>query len=86
MSLVQIEQARSISSLLYDQKSCECSVKTQQVVSHHHRTKMADVFPFLKYFPFRRSSVLSGYEAIAECFRPDKTRAANVLNGFKNEP
>ena len=21
-----------------------------------------------------------------QCFRPDKTRAASVLNGFKNEP
>ena len=28
------EQARSISSLLYDQKSCECSVKTRQSFCH----------------------------------------------------
>ena len=26
------------------------------------------------------------YEAIAECFIPDKTRTASLLNGFKNEP
>ena len=32
ISLVQTEQVRSISSLLYDQKSCECLVKTQQDV------------------------------------------------------
>ena len=25
-------------------------------------------------------------EAIAECFIPDKTRTANLLNGLKNEP
>ena len=30
---MQSEQARSISSLLCDQKSCECCVKTQQGVS-----------------------------------------------------
>ena len=32
--------------------------------------------------------VLSGlkHEAIAECFIPDKTRTASLLNGFKNEP
>ena len=59
-SLVQIEQARSISSLLYEQKYCECSVKTQQFgVSSPPcssceltQTKMADVFPFVKYLPF----------------------------------
>ena len=33
ISLVQTEKARSISNLLCDQKSCECSVKTQQGVS-----------------------------------------------------
>ena len=34
------------------------------------------------------NSVLSGlkHETIAESFRPNKTRAASVLNGFKNEP
>ena len=34
-------------------------------------------------------SVLSGIErhkAITKCFIPDKTRAASLLNGFKNEP
>ena len=53
------EDARSISSLLYDQKSCECSVKTQQGVEmvRHHRscetqTKMAGIFQSLKYLPF----------------------------------
>ena len=26
------------------------------------------------------------YEAIAECFRPDKARIARFLNGLKNKP
>ena len=32
-TIVQTEQAWSISGLLYDQESCECSVETQQGVS-----------------------------------------------------
>ena len=34
------------------------------------------------------SSILLGleHEAVAECFRPDKTRAVSVLNVLKNEP
>ena len=26
------------------------------------------------------------HKAIAECFIPDKTRTASLMNGFKNEP
>ena len=35
---------------------------------------------------FKTRAAGSKHETIAECFRPDRTRAARFLNGFKNEP
>ena len=44
ISLIQTEQVRSINSLLYDQKSCKCSVKTRQSVRHHHSCKLKQFY------------------------------------------